>query len=132
MENFRLVRPEHLNHHGYLFGGVLLKWLDEFGWMAATLDFPGSTFVTVGMDEINFKKRIENGSILRFIIKPQRTGKTSVTYIAKVFTNQAGAQQDEVFTTKLTFVNIGENGKPAPLPTKCQYNSQKKENELLF
>ncbi|TYB32288.1 MAG: acyl-CoA thioesterase, partial [Flexistipes sinusarabici] len=24
MENFRLVRPEHLNHHGYLFGGVLL------------------------------------------------------------------------------------------------------------
>ena len=24
MDNFTLVRPEHLNHHGYLFGGVPL------------------------------------------------------------------------------------------------------------
>lgn len=110
----------------------MLKWLDEFGWMAATLDFPGSTFVTVGMDEISFKKRIENGSILRFIINPERIGKTSVTYAAKVYTNQSGRQQDEVFSTKLTFVNIDENGESVALPTNCQYNSQKKENELLF
>jgi len=25
MESFKVVRPEHLNHYGYLFGGFLLK-----------------------------------------------------------------------------------------------------------
>lgn len=125
MENFRLVRPEHLNHHGYLFGGVLLKWLDEFGWMAATLDYPGSTFVTVGMEDITFKKRIKNGSILRFLLSTQNEGRTSVTYSAKVLAHQE-AGEEEVFTTNVTFVNIDENGKPVALPTRCQHNSNKR------
>ena len=29
MESYKVVRPEHLNHYGYLFGGFLLKWVDE-------------------------------------------------------------------------------------------------------
>jgi len=31
MNNFTLVRPEHLNYHGYLFGGMILKWVDGNG-----------------------------------------------------------------------------------------------------
>jgi len=123
MENYRLVRPEHLNHHGYLFGGVLLKWLDEFGWMAATLEYPGSTFVTVAMDEILFKKRIKNGTILRFIIEKEKEGNTSVTYNAKVFSQSNNYNEEEVFTTKLTFVNISDHGKPTLLPHNVKNNS---------
>ena len=29
MENYNLVRQEHLNHNGYLFGGQMLMWIDE-------------------------------------------------------------------------------------------------------
>jgi hypothetical protein len=31
MENHKLVLPEHLNQYGFLFGGNLLKWVDEYG-----------------------------------------------------------------------------------------------------
>ena len=54
MENHRLVLPEHLNQFGFLFGGYLLKWVDEFAWMGASLEFPGCLVVTVGMDEVSF------------------------------------------------------------------------------
>ena len=68
------MRKEHLNHHGYLFGGTLLSWVDEFAWIFASLDFPGCSLVTVGMDQVSFKERVENGSILRFNILPCAPG----------------------------------------------------------
>ena len=56
MRNHKLVLPEHLNHYGYLFGGYLLHWVDEYGYIAANLDFPGHRFVTIALDNVAFKK----------------------------------------------------------------------------
>ncbi len=85
MDTFTLVRPEHLNHHGYLFGGVMLKWVDENAWMAATREYPNSTLVTVGMDACRFKHPVDNGSILHFHIREVKRGHSSVTYTVQVF-----------------------------------------------
>lgn len=116
MNNYALVRPEHLNHHGYLFGGILLKWVDEYAWMAATLDFPGYNFVTIGLNNIIFKKRVKNGGILRFNINFCKKGNTSITYNVKVFADEPGAKEEiEVFVTDITFVNLDENGKPTKI-----------------
>ncbi len=117
MDNFTLVRPEHLNHHGYLFGGVMLKWVDENAWMAASREFPGCTLVTVAMDASRFKHRVENGSILRFHIEQSAKGNSSVTYAVDVFADEPGASlEKEVFSTRVTFVHLDDNGRPHPLP----------------
>ena len=65
MENHKLVLPEHLNQYGFLFGGHLLQWVDESAWIAATLDYPGYNFVTIGMDKVEFKKSVRQGTILK-------------------------------------------------------------------
>ncbi len=49
VERYKVVRPEHLNHFGYLFGGCLLKWVDEIAWIAASRDHPGCSCVTVAV-----------------------------------------------------------------------------------
>lgn len=117
MENFTLVRPEHLNHHGYLFGGFMLKWVDENAWMAATRAYPGCTMVTVGMDEIRFTRRVENGAILRFRVERRQQGRSSVTYEVNVLADEPGAQKEiEVFNTRVTFVRVDDAGNPCPLP----------------
>lgn len=119
MENYVNVRPEHLNFHGYLFGGVMLKWLDEFAWMAASRDYPGATMVTVAIDDIVFKNRVVNGSILRFLIETEKTGNSSVSYSVVVLCDEPGATDEkEVFSSRITFVNLDENGKAIPLPQK--------------
>ena len=44
------------------FGGNLLKWIDETGWMAASLDFPGHQFVTVALDRVEFRQGAQGGN----------------------------------------------------------------------
>ena len=119
MDNYVLVRPEHLNHYGHLFGGVLLKWVDEFGWLAASRDYPGSRFVTVGMDRVEFKHPAPAGSILRFHITRAKEGNTSVAYSAEVFSKEPDATGEKsIFSTNVTFVRVDETGSKCPLSSK--------------
>ncbi len=111
MENHRLVLPEHLNHFGFLFGGYLLKWVDEIAWMAATTEFPNCHFVTVGMNEVTFKKAVKDGSILKFESNRESIGNTSVTYSVTVF-----REEDAIFSTDVTLVRINESGSKQSLP----------------
>ncbi|PLX69553.1 MAG: acyl-CoA thioesterase [Denitrovibrio sp.] len=119
MENYVNVRPEHLNFHGYLFGGEMLKWLDEFAWMAGSREYPGATLVTIGIDNIVFKHRVVNGSILRFVIEAEKIGDKSVTYDVHVFCDEPRATNEvEVFSSKITFVNIDKSGNSISLPER--------------
>ena len=125
MDTFSLVRPEHLNHHGYLFGGMLLKWADEFAWLVASRDFPGCTLVTIGMDEVAFRHRVTNGSILRFSTTPLRQGRTSITYGIEVYADAPGSREEaHVFSNRVTFVHIDAAGDKIPLPKVERYRSQ--------
>ncbi len=125
MDNFTIVRQEHLNHYGFLFGGALLKWVDEFAWLVASRDFPGCPLVTVGMDRISFREPVANGSILRFRILPEKLGTTSVRYGVNVFADAPGANEEkEVFSTTITFVHVDRQGEKVPLPPKTGLKSQ--------
>jgi acyl-CoA hydrolase len=117
MDNFTIVRKEHQNHYGYLFGGALLSWVDEFTWICASLDFPGCSMVTVGMDQVSFKERVVNGSILRFNILPVHRGTSSVSYNVNVYADAPGATEEKIiFSTKVTLVRIDAEGRKSPLP----------------
>lgn len=124
MNNFTIVRTEHLNHHKKLFGGQMLKWVDEFAWITASRDFFGANLVTRAMSEIEFNEPVPNGSILRFQITPKDKKTTSVSYSVKVFADEPGARLERmVFETSVIFVNLDENGKKSPLPEITTYRS---------
>jgi acyl-CoA hydrolase len=125
MDTFTHVRPEHLNHYGYLFGGQLLKWVDEHAWLVATLDFPGYHLVTRAMAESDFKTPVANGSILRFIILPHSRGKTSITYGVDVLADEPGALREKpVFTTMVTFACVDDVGRKRALPAARPLRSE--------
>ncbi len=118
MENFKLVLRGDLNQNGYLYGGNLLKWIDEYAWIAATLDYPGSSFVTVALDNVTFKKSIKEGSILKFVIEKSKVGNTSVQYFITVYCNtyNCSSGMEPVFSTHVTFVNLDADGVKKNLP----------------
>ncbi len=111
MENHRLVLPQYLNHYGFLFGGYLLAWVDEMAYLAASSEFPNSKFVTVGMDDVEFKKTVREGSILHFNSQRVGKGNTSVTYAVSV-----RREEIEIFSTNVTLVQVDDNGVKTPLP----------------
>jgi acyl-CoA hydrolase len=116
MENHKLVMPEHLNHYGFLFGGTLLKWVDEYAYIAAAMEYPGSNFVTIGMDKVEFRKSVRQGTILIFLVEPVSRGRTSLQYSVHVYRGDTREYDNLMFSTTVTFVRIDEKGEKTPLP----------------
>jgi acyl-CoA hydrolase len=116
MKQYQLVLPESMNEQGVLFGGNLLKWIDEFAYVNASLDLPGNRFVTVSLDKVVFRKPIKLGYILCFDIVQARRGTTSVSYEIKVTNAKNPLMKDEVlFETSIVFVNVDEQGQKTPI-----------------
>lgn len=107
METRRLVLTEDLNQYGFLFGGRLLSWADEAGYIAASTEFPDANFVTRGMGEVAFKEPVTNGAILCFRTDLSHRGTTSVRYRVRV---TAGQSTTVIFETEITFVNVSAEG----------------------
>lgn len=114
METHRLVLPEDLNHFGFLFGGRLLAWVDEACWIAASLDFPRCQFVTIGMDRVEFRHAVRQGTILTIRCQREREGTTSITYKVEVI-DQRNPGGPPIFTTRVTYVSVDEAGRKRPV-----------------
>lgn len=118
MTTFKLVLPEHLNHYGFLFGGNLLKWVDEIGWIAASVDYPGCRFVTIGMDRVEFRKGVTGGAILKLECDRVRHGTTSLSYQVEVYREpeHPPAPVEHIFSTRVTLVRVDTRGQKIRLP----------------
>lgn len=115
METYKLVMPENLNHYGMLFGGYMLKWVDEIAWVAATLEYPKHRFVTIGMDKVEFRHGVKQGTILRFDVTKSRVGTTSVSYLVHVYRDYDTNPDTSIFTTTVTMVNVDDFGNKTPI-----------------
>lgn len=114
-ESMLLVRPEHLNHHGFLFGGRLLEWLDEQAYIAAISRLkPEANLVTVGIDRVEFKYAVVQGSVLRFHSTVVHTGRSSLTVFTQVFRGRA-TDEEEIFRAYVTFVCLDAEAHPRPI-----------------
>lgn len=91
----------------------MLQWVDEVAWIAATMDFPGCRFVTIGMDKVEFRESILEGTILRFDVNKTRVGNTSVSYLVEVAKD--GRENGSAFSTTVTMVRVGADGSKTPL-----------------
>ena len=114
MENHKLVLPEHLNHYGFLFGGYMLIWVDEVSYIAAQLDYPEASLVTIAMGNIAFHHSVKKGTILRFEATRGHVGNTSVQYHVNVYSGPIHGEEP-VFSTHITFVCVDEDGNKKPL-----------------
>lgn len=113
METHRLVLPGDLNQYGYLFGGRLLSWVDEASWIAASIEHPGCRFITKAMEAVSFHHKVREGSILRIDCQRDKRGTTSVTYAVRVFLE--GSSPEPIFSTRVTFVRVDEQGAKCPI-----------------
>lgn len=119
METQRLVLPGDLNHLGFLFGGRLLAWVDEACWIAASLDYPDCQFVTIGMDRVEFRHSVRQGTILSIRCERERAGTTSVRYMVEVI-DRRNADAPPIFATRVTYVNVDDSGRKLPVSSDSE------------
>ena len=106
------VRPEDLNANGTLFGGSLLKWIDEEAAIYAIQQLGNGRAVTKYISEINFVSSAVQGDLIEMGLTATRFGRTSLTMRAEVrnmITRRSILTIDEI-----VFVNLSPSGKPEP------------------
>lgn len=106
------VRPEDLNANGTLFGGSLLKWIDEEATIYAIVQMGNRRVVTKIMSEINFVASAQEGDIIEMGLTATEFGRSSLTMRAEV---RNMITRNSILTIdRIVFVNLGDDGRPAP------------------
>ncbi|MEZ0163368.1 acyl-CoA thioesterase [Kineococcus sp. LSe6-4] len=111
--NFRTrkwVRPEDLNANGTLFGGSLLRWIDEEAAIYAILQLGNGKVVTKYISEINFVSSAQQGDLVEMGLRATRFGRTSLTMRAEV--RNMITRQSILTIEKIVFVNLDADGQP--------------------
>jgi acyl-CoA thioesterase YciA len=113
-----LMMPKHTNSHGTIFGGIILSYLDQAGAVAA-ISMGCPRVVTVAMDKVEFHQPVHVGDLVSFYAAITGVGRTSLTVNVQVEAQRrASGRQVAVTSADLTFVNIGEDGQPIPVPDR--------------
>ena len=109
--------PSDANYTGDIFGGWLMGQVDIAGSIPAVQRAKGRV-ATVAVNSFVFKQPIFVGDIVSFYAKIVKVGRTSVTVDVEVFVQRNPAKPECVKVTEavLTYVAVGEDRKPRPLP----------------
>jgi acyl-CoA hydrolase len=106
------VKPEDLNPNGSLFGGSLLRWLDEEAAIYAIAQLDNSRVVTKYISEINFVSSARLGDIIELGLAVVTFGNTSITLRCEV--RNLITKSSILTIDKMVFVNLNDDGKPVP------------------
>ena len=111
-----LMMPRDTNYHGTIFGGIILSHIDQAGAVAA-IDHGCPRVVTVAMDKVEFHQPVFVGELVSFYADVIKVGRTSITVRVEVEARRRRSGTNvSVTSADLTFVNIDENGRSAPIP----------------
>lgn len=113
-----IMMPKDTNAHGTIFGGVILSYIDQAAAVEARRH--GASFiVTVAMREVVFHEPVYVGDLVSFYTRLVKVGRTSITVAVEVVAESARAKR-RVTKAEVTFVNLDENRRPAPIPRETQ------------
>ncbi len=106
------VKPEDLNPNETLFGGSLLRWIDEEATIFTISLLESKRVVTKFMSEINFVSSARQGDIVEIGIAVVSFGRTSVTLRCEV---RNKLTQDVILKVEtMVFVALDDSGRPTP------------------
>ncbi len=108
----KLIKPEDLNSNNTLFGGSLLRWIDEEAAIYTIVQLASHKVVTKYMSEINFVSSARQGDIIELGIKAIAFRRTSLTLACQV--RNKISQKTILTIDKIVFVSVDEYGVPFP------------------
>lgn len=106
--------PRDTNHYGTIFGGVILSYIDQAGFIHARTH-GAHRWVTAAVDRVDFKSPVHVGDVVNFYTHTVREGTKSVTVAVEVEAERfTSGERHEVTSATLTMVSVDDHGKPIP------------------
>ncbi|PIS11541.1 MAG: acyl-CoA thioesterase [Bdellovibrio sp. CG10_big_fil_rev_8_21_14_0_10_47_8] len=112
----QLVLPSHTNALDTIFGGVIMSWIDICAAIAAQRH-SRKVVVTASMDQMSFVAPVKKGWVVNLRARVNFVAKTSMEVGVRVDAeNPKTGETFHTATAYLTFVALGDDGKPSSVP----------------
>lgn len=99
-----------------IFGGVIMSMVDKCAALSA-MKHCGGQATTLSVERILFKEPIHVGELVEIRSHVAHVGRTSMSVVADVYAEDLRTgNRRHTNACWLTFVHLGEDGKPAPVP----------------
>ena len=124
-----LICPAHINHYGRLFGGQLLKWIDELAGIVA-MRHSGCTITTAAIDNLQFRAPAYTGDIVVLRGWVTSVGRTSMEIRVDTYRESLDGSREMINQAYIDMVAIDSNGRPQEVPdVEIETDEQRKEWE---
>jgi acyl-CoA thioesterase YciA len=109
-----VMLPRDTNQYGTIFGGVILSYIDQAGFIEARRH-GHHRWVTASIERVDFHAPVLTGDVVSLLTCTESTGRTSVRVRVRVAAERdSGAAMSTVTEATLTMVAIDAMGQPIP------------------
>ncbi len=115
VETVHMVRPNHLNAAGRLFGGILMQWLDEVAGLVAKRHTHRNV-ITASVDNLRFIKGAYQKDVIVIIGRVTYVGNTSMEVRVDTYVENEDGMRRPINRAYFTMVALDENDKPTKAP----------------
>ena len=123
------VCPAHINHYGRLFGGHLLKWIDELAGIVA-IRHCGNLVTTAAIDNLQFRAPAYTGELVVLRGWITCVGRTSMEVRVDTYREAMDGTRELINKAYIDMVAIDCKGRPTEVPGLIlETEEQKKEWE---
>ena len=109
VETVHIVRPNHLNSAGRLFGGILMQWIDEVAGVVAKRH-ARMNVITASVDNLRFVRGAYQKDVVVII------GRTSMEVKVDSYVENMEGERTIINHAYFTMVALDGNDKPTPVP----------------
>lgn len=138
VETVHMVRPNHMNAAGRLFGGMLMQWLDEVAGMVAKRH-ARCNVITASVDNLRFIHGAYQGEMVVIVGKVTYVGSSSMEVRVDTYVEHLeDGMRHPINRAYFTMVALDQNEKPKRVPRlileteaeKAEWEAGEKRREM--
>ncbi len=137
IEQQYLICSAHINHYGRLFGGQLLKWIDELAGIVA-IRHCGATVTTAAIDNLQFQAPAYTGDMIVLQGSVTYVGRTSMEVRIDTYREALDGKREMINRAYMDMVCINCKGEPTEVPDllleteeqRQEYEAAKKRKQM--
>ena len=127
VQTVHIVRPNHLNAAGRLFGGILMQWIDEVAGVVAKRH-AHQNVITASVDNLRVLRGAYQRDLIVIIGKVTYVGTTSMEVKVDTYVEDLDGVKTPINHAFFTMVALDQNDKPTPVP-KLELETQEEREE---
>lgn len=124
-EQSYIVRAQHINGYGRLFGGILVQWIDEIAGIVVKRHAEAEV-TTVAIDNIYFKRPAYSNDIIVLVARVTYVGRSSMEVRVDTYTEALNGTRKVINRAYVVMVAIDKDGHALEVPGLILENEQQK------